>query len=123
MSYDIQVTPTSRYLEDQSEPDQSVYVFAYTITIKNKGNKAAQLVSRKWRIKDDLGHEQTVEGPGVVGQQPNIAPGGVYEYTSGSVLPTSFGTMEGCYQMIGEDGTLFETTIPTFVLSTPRILH
>jgi ApaG protein len=121
--YDITVTPRAAYLADQSDPSRHQFVFAYTITITNTGSIAARLVSRHWIITDGDHHVQEIKGQGVVGQQPRLAPGESFEYTSGASLPTAVGTMRGAYQMLAEDGQAFEASIPPFTLSVPRVLH
>ncbi|MBA3487818.1 MAG: Co2+/Mg2+ efflux protein ApaG [Lysobacter sp.] len=118
---DIQVT--TRYLDDESEPDKGRYVFAYTIRIHNSGPAAARLLSRRWLISDANGKVQQVEGEGVVGEQPWLRPGDGFEYTSGAVLGTSVGTMQGSYTMVADDGTRFDAPIPQFILAVPRTLH
>ena len=120
---EIGISVVTQYLADQSDPSASRYVFAYTITISNTGTVTAQLISRHWVITDAEGDVQEVRGLGVVGQQPLLAPGQSFEYTSGCALPTPVGTMKGSYQMVAEDGLPFEATIPEFVLSMPRVLH
>jgi ApaG protein len=121
--YDIQVTVTTQYLDDQSDPAGGRFIFAYHITIRNAGNVPAQLISRHWIITDAEGKVQEVRGLGVVGHQPLLGPGQQFEYTSGCNLPTPVGTMRGSYQMTAEDGTQFEAPIAEFVLSMPRTLH
>ena len=121
--YQIEVQPMPQYIPDQSDPDNGRYVFTYTITIKNIGEIAAQLVSRHWIISDSNNEVQEVRGLGVVGKQPLLQPGEMFEYTSGSVLTTPIGTMKGSYQMVAEDGTHFSAEIPEFVLASPRALH
>ncbi|MCB1889122.1 MAG: Co2+/Mg2+ efflux protein ApaG [Rhodocyclaceae bacterium] len=121
--YEIQVEATAQYLEDESAPDEARYVFAYHITITNVGDVGAKLVSRHWTITDADGDVQEVRGLGVVGEQPELAPGERFEYTSGCALSTPVGTMQGSYQMHAEDGTRFDAVIPLFTLSIPRILH
>jgi len=98
-------------------------VFTYTITLRNTGTVSAQLISRHWIITDAEGLVQEVRGLGVVGQQPLLAPGGEFEYTSGCALATPVGTMHGAYQFTAEDGVQFEAAIAEFVLSMPRTLH
>ncbi|GAB4179942.1 MAG: Co2+/Mg2+ efflux protein ApaG [Rhodocyclaceae bacterium] len=122
-NYEIEVVPVPEYLEDQSDPGAGRYVFAYTITIRNTGNVAAQLISRHWIITDAQGRVQEVRGLGVVGYQPLLQPGEHFDYTSGCALQTPVGTMRGSYQMVAEDGTQFEATIPEFTLAVPRVLH
>jgi ApaG protein len=119
----IQVDVETRYIEDQSNPDKNYYVFAYTITIENKGKQAAQLLTRHWVITDSNQKIQEVRGDGVVGEQPLLEPGERFVYTSGTMLETSVGTMKGSYQMLADDGSHFDATINEFVLSTPRVLH
>jgi ApaG protein len=121
--YAIDVKALATYLADQSDEDADRYVFAYTITITNKGSVAAQLISRHWVITDADNDVQEVRGLGVVGEQPKLKPGDSYEYSSGSALGTPVGTMRGTYQMVAEDGTRFDAPIPEFTLSIPRVLH
>ena len=120
---EITVSAVTQYLPDQSDESAERYVFAYTITIRNTGNVTAQLISRHWIIKDAQGQVQEVRGLGVVGAQPVLRPGESHEYTSGTALATSVGTMRGSYQMVAEDGTRFEAPIPEFTLSVSRVLH
>ena len=120
-AFDIDVA--TRYLDDQSEPEQDRYVFAYTINIRNRGSVAARLMARRWLITDGNGKVQEVEGEGVVGEQPWLRPGEGFEYTSGAVLETSRGMMEGSYAMLADDGTRFDAPIPAFTLAVPRTLH
>lgn len=119
----IQVDVETRYVEEQSNPEQNYYVFAYTITIRNKGRQAAQLLTRHWVITDSNQKVQEVRGDGVVGEQPHLKPGEQFVYTSGTMLETAVGTMKGSYQMQADDGSRFEAPIEEFVLSTPRVLH
>ena len=121
--YEITVRTRTQYLPDQSDEDNERYVFAYTITITNSGNVPAQLISRHWIITDASDQVQEVRGMGVVGEQPFLRPGESFEYTSGTSIATAVGTMRGSYQMIAEDGTHFDATIPEFTLSMPRVLH
>lgn len=121
--YALDIDVATRYLDDQSEPEQERYVFAYTIHIRNRGTVAARLLSRRWRIIDANGKVQQVEGEGVVGEQPWLRPGEDFQYTSGAVLETDLGTMEGSYQMLADDGTGFEAPVAPFTLTIPRILH
>jgi len=122
-TYKIDVSPRTNYLAEQSDPESGRYVFAYTITIRNTGSVSAQLVSRHWIITDANDQVQEVRGLGVVGEQPFLKPSESFEYTSGTALGTPVGTMRGSYQMVAEDGTSFEATIPEFALSMPRVLH
>ena len=119
----IEVDVATRYIEDQSNPEQNYYVFAYTITIQNKGSQSAQLLTRHWVITDSNQKVQEVRGDGVVGEQPLLEPGEQFVYTSGTRLETAVGTMKGSYQMRADDGSRFDATIEEFVLSTPRVLH
>ena len=119
----IQVIVTTRFLEDQSIPEDDRYVFAYTIRIQNLGEVAAQLISRHWVVTDANGKVQDIRGDGVVGEQPWLRPGEHFEYTSGTVLETPLGTMRGSYQMLAEDGTAFDALVDPFTLSIPRTLH
>ena len=121
--YEFTVTVLPRFLPEQSDPDNDKYLFAYTIRIVNSGQTPAQLISRHWVITDANQHVEEVRGPGVVGEQPRLAPGEAFEYTSGCPLPTPFGSMRGSYQCVAEDGTAFEVPIPEFLLSVPRTLH
>ena len=119
----IKVGVETRYIEDQSNPEQNYYVFAYTITIQNAGLQSAQLLTRHWVITDSNHKTQEVRGDGVVGEQPVLQPGEQFVYTSGTMLETSVGTMKGSYQMKADDGSRFDATIDEFVLSPPRVLH
>lgn len=118
---DITVTPT--YLEAQSSPDTDHYVFAYTVNIVNRGEQAAQLLTRHWIITDSNGKTEEVRGTGVVGEFPYLKPGESYEYTSGTVIGTPLGSMRGSYQMCDDDGNTFDATIPVFTLSAGVVLH
>ncbi|NOX43606.1 MAG: Co2+/Mg2+ efflux protein ApaG [Gammaproteobacteria bacterium] len=119
----IEVIVNTRYLEEQSEPEDNQYVFSYTITLRNTGKQPAQLESRHWIITDANGQIQEVRGEGVVGEKPLLRSGEEYQYTSGAVIETPVGSMRGSYQMIAEDGTKFDAQIPVFTLSLPNILH
>lgn len=119
----IRVSVQPAYLDDQSDPEGDRYVWSYTVTIENKGKEPVQLLSRYWNIMDGMGRVQEVRGAGVVGQQPTIAPGETFEYTSGASIATPVGTMRGSYQMVGADGQAFDAPIETFTLSVPRTLH
>lgn len=121
--YEFTVTVRTQYLPEQSDPDRTNYVFTYSITIKNTGTVAAQLISRHWTITDANNRVQEVAGLGVVGHQPLLQPGEQFEYTSGTQLATQQGSMVGRYFFVAEDGHRFETPIPEFVLSLPRTLH
>ena len=119
----IKVTVQSNYNEPQSDPENGQYFFSYTVTIVNNGNLNAKLQSRHWIISDSNGRVQEVRGDGVVGEQPELAPGEGFRYTSGTILETPVGDMNGSYQMIADDGVEFDAEIPTFVLSMPNTLH
>lgn len=121
--YAIDIEVESRFVPDQSKPDDDRYVFAYTIRLRNQGEIPAQLLTRRWLITDANGKTEEVFGDGVIGEQPWMRPGDDFEYSSGAVLETDVGTMEGCYQMLADDGTRFEAPIPPFTLSVPRTLH
>lgn len=121
--YEITVQARSTYVPEQSDEDGGRYVFAYTITITNTGSVAARLVSRHWIITDSDNQVQEVRGTGVIGEQPLIKPSESFEYTSGTAIATPVGTMRGTYQMVADDGTAFDATIPEFTLSIPRVLH
>jgi ApaG protein len=121
--YEFTISVSPRFLSEQSDPEKGQYLFAYTIRIVNSGQTVAQLMSRHWIITDANQHVEEVRGPGVVGEQPRLAPGETFEYTSGCPLPTPFGSMRGTYQCVAEDGTEFEVPIPEFLLSVPRTLH
>lgn len=119
----ITITVETTYIEQQSEPSNDRYVFAYTITIANAGLTAAQLISRHWIITDAKSHTQEVRGDGVVGEQPHLGPGESFTYTSGAMIETPVGTMHGSYQMLSDDGSAFDVEIPAFRLSIPNVLH
>jgi ApaG protein len=116
----ITVTVQPIYLEDQSAPEQSQFVWAYHVRIENKGEIAVQLRNRYWRITDALGRVQEVRGAGVVGEQPLLKPGQSFEYTSGTPLPTPSGIMTGSYEMESSSGEKFNVTIPAFSLDSPH---
>jgi ApaG protein len=121
--YDVGISTQTQYIPDQSDEASERFVFAYTITIRNTGTVPAQLVSRHWIITDAGNQVQEVRGLGVVGAQPLLKPGESFEYTSGTAIATPVGTMRGTYQMVAEDGTQFDATIPEFTLAVPRVLH
>ncbi len=120
---DIKVQVVTRYIDDQSEPDSDRYVFAYTITISNEGDVAAKLISRHWIITDANGKVQEVSGDGVVGEQPHLQPGEEFRYSSGAVLETPVGAMQGLYRMEADDGVNFDAPIAAFTLAVPGLLH
>jgi ApaG protein len=122
-THGIRVEVVSRYLPERSSPRQRQFLFAYHVTISNEGDEVAQLQSRRWIITDGNGEVQTVEGPGVVGEQPVLEPGMRFEYTSFCPLTTSFGTMQGHYVMIRPGGDTFEAEIPPFMLAVPNAVN
>jgi len=128
-SYTVQIDVQPQYVADQSNPLQKVFAFAYTVTVTNTGNVAAQLISRHWVIQDESGHTDEVKGLGVVGQQPLLRPGESFQYTSGCRLHAASGTMHGSYFFVAEDGHRFDVPIATFLLEssgsgmTGRTLH
>lgn len=113
----------SQYDPQRSHPSQNQWFFLYTIRISNEGNETVQLVSRHWVITDATSEVQEVRGPGVVGEQPTLAPGESFEYTSGCPLQTPFGTMKGTYQMVTLGGERFDAEIAEFELSQPYTVH
>lgn len=122
-AYEFTITVRTQYLAEQSDPERANFVFAYTITIRNSGEVAAQLISRHWIIVDANNRIEEVKGLGVVGHQPLLRPGEQFEYTSGTALTTPHGSMRGTYFCVAEDGERFEAAIPEFILSLPRTLH
>jgi ApaG protein len=116
----IKVTVKPIYLEEQSSPADNRYVWAYNVRIENQGTETVQLRTRHWRITDGLGRVQEVRGPGVVGEQPVIEPGDIFEYTSGTPLSTPSGIMVGSYEMETSDGNSFAVAIPAFSLDSPH---
>ena len=121
--YQVDVSVVTRYLADQSQPEQNRFAFAYTITVHNNGELAAKLLSRHWVITDGDGHVEEVRGAGVVGLQPRIQSGDNHTYSSGTVMTTKVGTMQGTYQMIADDGKQFDAIIAPFRLAVPGALH
>lgn len=116
---DIRIAVEPDFLDNQSQPDEGHYLWAYRVTIENRGSASVQLLSRHWRITDGRGKVREVRGDGVVGEQPVIGPGGSFQYTSGAPLQTACGFMTGTYQMRDEAGNLFEAAIPMFALESP----
>ncbi len=108
-----------QFIEEQSSPDEDYFFWAYTIEIVNETNEPVKLKSRVWQITDARGVTEEVRGPGVVGQTPTIAPGDMFSYTSGCPLSTSSGIMVGSYQMVDDEGKLFDVAIPAFSLDSP----
>jgi ApaG protein len=119
----IIVEAMPQYIESQSSPDKSRYVFAYTITITNAGTTSATLLSRHWLITDSNGKIQEVKGDGVIGEKPYLKPGQSFRYSSGAMIETPVGVMQGNYLMVSDDGDNFKASIPKFTLSIPRTLH
>ena len=119
----ISIEVETDYLEEQSEPRERRYVFSYTITIRNEGEVPAKLLTRHWVITDANGRSQEVRGDGVVGEQPYLKPGQGFRYSSGAVLETPVGAMQGSYQMVADDGATFDAAIPAFRLAIPGMLH
>jgi len=120
---EIRIEVATDYVSEQSEPDIGRYVFAYTITIENLGGSAARLLSRHWVITDANGKVQEVSGDGVVGEQPHLNPGETFRYSSGAVLETPVGAMQGRYLMQADNGADFYAPIPPFTLAVPGVLH
>ncbi|AOD14159.1 Co2+/Mg2+ efflux protein ApaG [Xanthomonas fragariae] len=121
--YRVEVEVSPRFLAHQSTPDKGRYAFAYSIRIQNAGALPARLIARHWQITDANGRTEQVDGEGVVGEQPWLRPGEVFHYTSGVLLETEQGQMQGHYDMVADDGTEFTALIAAFVLSVPRTLH
>ena len=119
----VSVSVEADYSPEHSAPEKSQWFFLYTITIKNEGDQSVQLISRHWRITDATGGLEEVRGPGVVGEQPVLSPGESFEYTSGCPLATPFGSMEGTYQMVGEDQSSFDATVARFELREEMAIH
>ncbi|ADO08310.1 Co2+/Mg2+ efflux protein ApaG [Pantoea vagans] len=119
----VSVHVQSQYVASQSSPDDDRYVFAYTITIRNLGRSSVQLLGRYWLITNGNGRETEVQGEGVVGEQPFIAPGNEFQYTSGAVIETPMGTMQGHYVMVDEQGDTFHVEIPVFRLAIQTHIH
>ena len=123
MMNQIRIDVLTNYLKEQSDPGDDKYVFSYTITIRNEGAVPAKLLKRHWVITDANGKVQEVRGDGVVGEQPYIKPGQGFRYSSGAVLETPVGTMQGSYHMVADGGQTFDAPIPTFRLAIPGILQ
>tara|TARA_B100000686_G_scaffold86671_1_gene93545 strand:+ start:126 stop:518 length:393 start_codon:yes stop_codon:yes gene_type:complete len=119
-THNINITVQSFYLEEQSDPNANHYVWAYQITINNKGEETVQLKNRSWTITDSTGNATEVKGEGVVGEQPVLKPGQKYKYTSGTPLNTPSGFMTGHYEMINNNGNQFDVEIPLFSLDSPH---
>jgi ApaG protein len=120
-THDIRVTVEPEFLEERSSPEQHHYVWAYNIRIENLGEETVQLKNRHWRITSSTGHTEEVRGAGVVGRQPVLRPGDVFEYSSGAPLSTPSGIMVGSYEMTTDDGRVLEVAVPAFSLDSPHI--
>lgn len=121
--FDIEIVVETQYLPEQSEPDLEKFVFIYKISIHNSGEEALQLISRHWVITDGNQRVLEVDGAGVIGQQPRIEPGETYHYSSGTLLETPLGMMEGTYDMVSDTGESFIAQIPCFHLTAPGMIH
>lgn len=121
--HNIHIDVETDYIPEQSEPEANRYVFTYTITIRNDGSVPARLMTRHWVINHANGKVEEVRGEGVIGEQPYMRPGEGFRYTSGTVLETPYGDMNGSYQMLADDGVEFDAEIPAFSLTTPNALH
>ena len=121
--FELKVEVESHFVPEQSDPGKQAYVFAYKVRITNNGQRPAQVISRHWIIVDGNNNSHEVKGLGVVGQQPLLAPGETFEYTSGCPLNTPVGSMKGSYLAVGDDGEPFRVPIQEFVLAMPRTLH
>lgn len=123
LRYQVDVNAEATFIEAQSNPGEGRFVFTYTVTIANNGTIPAQLLHRYWKITDGEGSMREVHGDGVVGEQPTIVPGDAFTYTSGAILETAVGTMEGFFEMVSADGQIFKAKIPVFTLLNPGALH
>lgn len=121
--YNVTVQVKTDFLEQHSNPDENAFAFSYLITLCNKGEVAAKLIARHWIITDGNGVKKEVHGKGVVGEHPHLQPGETYSYTSGAIIQTPVGTMEGTYQMQADDGTRFESVIKPFRLAIAQLVH
>ena len=119
----IHIKVEAIYLDQESDPEKARYLFAYTVTIENQGGVPARLLSRYWKITGGDGHEQEVEGDGVIGQHPYLAPSEQFTYTSAAMLDTPVGMMQGHYNMLNDHGERFAVDIPPFTLAVPQKLH
>ena len=121
--YDIRVHVKTEYLPSESDEDNDRFVFAYTISVENHGSESAKLLSRHWIITDAENRVQEVKGKGVIGEQPHLKEGESFSYTSGTMIETQVGSMQGTYQMIADDGHKFDAEIKPFTLAIPGVLH
>jgi ApaG protein len=122
-NYNIKVSVTTKFIEAESNPNADRFVFSYTIKIENKGDIAAKLLSRHWIITDANNRVQEVKGKGVIGEQPYLKPGEFFQYSSGTMMETPVGSMQGTYQMVADDGHHFDAVIDPFTLALPRMLN
>lgn len=122
-SHGIRVDVVTSYVEEQSNPGDGRFVFSYTITIRNEGDVPAKLLTRHWIITDANGKVQEVNGEGVVGEQPYLQPGEGFRYSSGAIIETPVGAMQGSYRMVADDGQHFDAPIAPFRLAMPGLLH
>ncbi len=122
-THDINVSVDTYYIEAESDAKMSRYVFAYTITIENQGEVAAKLLTRHWIITDANSRVQEVKGKGVIGEQPHLKPGESFNYTSGTMIETPVGAMQGAFQMVTDDGEHFDAVIAPFSLAIPNMLN
>lgn len=123
MEASIKIKVHTEFVEQESNPKEDKYLFSYTVTIENHGTTSAKLQSRHWVITDANGKKSEIQGSGVVGETPTIAPNTSYKYTSGALLETPVGVMQGCYQMLTEKGDNFKAVIPAFRLAVPGLVH
>lgn len=121
--YNIKVTVTTQYIAAESNPEANRFVFAYTVNIHNQGSIGAKLISRHWIITDANNRTQEVKGKGVIGEQPYLKPAASFEYTSGTMMETPVGSMQGSYQMVANDDHNFDAIIEPFTLAMPKILN
>ena len=119
----IAIEVNTQYLQEQSDPGKDRYAFAYTIDITNHSDEPVKLLKRHWRITDDKDRVEEVIGEGVVGQQPEIPPGHSFQYTSGAIIGTEVGTMQGSYEMLAASGETFKAPVPAFLLAPPHAIH
>jgi len=123
VTHNVRVEVESKYAPGRSHPFKNEWIFDYTVRITNERDETVQLLSRHWIITDETGHTEEISGPGVLGEQPVLAPGEAFQYTSRSQLTTSTGLMKGTYQMVTEDGTHFDVEIAPFALHEPYTVH
>ncbi len=119
----VEINVQTKFMSDQSEPEDARYTFCYTITIHNHSDVPAKLLSRHWHITNADGYSKEVTGEGVVGEQPTLQPGESFRYTSAAIIDTPVGSMEGSYLMMDDDGRQFHAKIPAFSLAMPDVVH